>query len=150
MKNKSCTSDICCSGAKIIRMPRGRQRQAHKMDRVLPEVGDVILYNEKLSEGMRIRGHLNLEKRGCIHITTVTDSLVYGEAERIVSGRSIKKMVSLNVNDIRMGKTEYVKLSSELIPENLYDNKQLELLSDDDLVRKISKLPHELKKKVIV
>ncbi len=59
-------------------------------------------------------------------------------------------MVSLNVNDIRMGKTEYVKLSSELIPENLYDNKQLELLSDDDLVRKISKLPHELKKKVIV
>lgn len=49
-----------------------------------------------------------------------------------------------------MGKTEYVKLSSELIPENLYDNKQLELLSDDDLVRKISKLPHELKKKVIV
>ena len=150
MKNKSCTSDICCSGAKIIRIPRGRQRQAPKMDRVLPEVGDVILYNEKLSEGMRIRGHLNLEKRGCIHITTVTDSLVYGEAERIVSGRSIKKMVSLNVNDIRMGKTEYVKLSSELIPENLYDNKQHELLSDDDLVRKISKLPHELKKKVIV
>ena len=150
MKNKSCTSDICCSGAKIIRIPRGRQRQAPKMDRVLPEVGDVILYNEKLSEGMRIRGHLNLEKRGCIHITTVTDSLVYGEAERIVSGSSIKKMVSLNVNDIRMGKTEYVKLSSELIPENLYDNKQLELLSDDDLVRKISKLQHELKKKVIV
>ena len=62
MKNKSCTSDICCSGAKIIRIPRGRQRQAPKMDRVLPEVGDVILYNEKLSEGMRIRGHLNLEK----------------------------------------------------------------------------------------
>lgn len=150
MKNKSCTSDICCSGAKIIRIPRGRQRLAPRMDRALPEVGDVILYNEKLSEGMRIRGHLNLEKRGCMHVTTVTDSLVYGEAERIVSGKGIKKIVSLNANDIRMGKTEYVKLSSGLIPENLYDNRQLELLSGNDLVRKISKLPHELREKVII
>lgn len=123
---------------------------APKMDRILPEVGDVILYNEKLSEGMRTRGHINLEKRGCIHVTTVTDSLVYGEAERIILGRSIKRIVSLNVNDIRMGKTEYVKLSSGLIPENLYDNRQLELLSGDDLVKKISMLPDELKEKVIV
>lgn len=82
----------------------GRQRIAPKTNRTLPEVGDVILYNEKLSEGMRIRGHINLEKRGCMHITTVTDLLVYGEVERIVSGRSIKKIVSRNVNDIRMGK----------------------------------------------
>lgn len=49
-----------------------------------------------------------------------------------------------------MGKIEYVKLSSDLIPENLYDNKQLELLFGDDLAKKISKLPHELKEKVIV
>lgn len=61
MKNKSCTGDICCSGAKIIRIPRGRQHMAPKMNRTLPEVGDVILYNEKLSEGMRIRGNNNLE-----------------------------------------------------------------------------------------
>lgn len=149
MENKLCTN-ICCSGAKIIRIPRGRQRVAPRMDRVLPEVGDVILYNEKLSDGMRTRGHLNLEKRGCMHVTSITDSLVYGDAERIISGNSIKKIISLSVNDIRMGKIEYVKLSSDLIPENLYDNKQLELLSGDDLVKKISKLPHELKEKVIV
>lgn len=123
---------------------------APKMDRTLPEVGDVILYNEKLSEGMRTRGHINLEKRGCMRVTTVTDSLVYGEIERIISGRSIKRIVSLNVNDIRMGKTEYVRLSSGLIPENFYDNRQLELLSSDDLVKKISRLPDELKEKVIV
>ena len=150
MENKSHTGGICCSGAKIIRIPRGRQRIAPKMDKALPEVGDVILYNEKISEGMRTRGHVNLEKRGCMHITSITSSLVYGEAERIVSGSSIKKMVSLNANDIRMGKVEYVKLSSGLIPENLYENRQLELLSNDDMGMKISKLPNELKEKVIV
>lgn len=150
MEKKPHDCSISCSGAKIIRIPRGRQRIAPRMDRVLPEVGDVILYNEKLSEGLRTRGHLNLEKRGCMHITSITGTLVYGEAERIVSGNSIKKMVSLNVNDIRMGKVEYVKLSSGLIPENLYENGQLELLSDDDMGIKISKLPHELREKVIV
>ena len=61
MENKSHTGSICCSGAKIRRIPRGRQRIAPKMDRVLLEVGDVILYNEKISEGMRARGHLSLE-----------------------------------------------------------------------------------------
>lgn len=150
MENKSYTGSICCSGANIIRIPRGRQRVAPKMDRVLPEVGDVILYNEKISEGMRTRGHLNLEKRGCMHITSITASLVCGEAERIISGNSMKKKVTLNVNDIRMGKIEYVKLRSGLIPENLYENEQLELLSNDDVGMKISKLPHELKEKVIV
>lgn len=150
MENKPYTGNICCSGAKIIKIPRGRQRVVPKMDRMLPEVGDVILYNEKLTEGMRTRGYLNLEKRGCMHITSVTGSLVYGEAERLVSGSRIKKMVSLNANDIRMGKVEYVKLRSDLIPENLYENGQLELLSGDDIGMKISKLPNELKEKVIV
>ena len=150
MENKPYTGSICCSGAKIIKIPRGRQRVAPKMDRVLPEVGDVILYNEKLSEGMRTRGHLNVEKRGCIHITSVTASLICGEAERLVPGSRLKKMVSLNANDVRMGKIEYVKLKSGLIPENLYENRQLELISCDDLKMKISKLPKELKEKVIV
>lgn len=150
MKNKSYASNVCCSGAKIIRIPRGRQRVAPKMDKALPEVGDVIIYNEKLTEGMRTRGHINCEKRGCMHITSITDSLVYGEAERLVSGSSIKKVVSLNANDIRMGKVEYVKLRSGLIPENFYENGQLELLSGDDIEIKISKLPNELKEKVIV
>ena len=49
-----------------------------------------------------------------------------------------------------MGKVEYVKLSSGLIPENFYENGQLELLSGDDIGLKISKLPEELKEKVIV
>lgn len=150
MKNKSYDSNVCCSGAKIIRIPRGRQRVVPKMDKALPEVGDVIIYNEKLTEGMRTRGHINCEKRGCMHITSITDSLVYGEAERLVSGSSIKKVVSLNANDIRMGKVEYVKLRSGLIPENFYENGQLELLSGDDIEIKISKLPNELKEKVIV
>lgn len=150
MENKSYAGNVCCSGAKIIRIPRGRQRVAPKMDKALPEVGDVILYNEKLTEGMRTRGHINCEKRGCMHITSITDSLVYGEAERLVSGSSIKKVVSLNANDIRMGKVEYVKLRSGLIPENFYENGQLELLSGDDIEIKISKLPNELKEKVIV
>lgn len=150
MKNKSYAGNVCCSGAKIIRIPRGRQRVAPKMDKALPEVGDVIIYNEKLTEGMRTRGHINCEKRGCMHITSITDSLVYGEAERLVSGSSIKKVVSLNANDIRMGKVEYVKLRSGLIPENFYENGQLELLSGDDIEIKISKLPNELKEKVIV
>lgn len=44
-----------------------------------------------------------------------------------------------------MGKIEYVKLSSGLIPENLYENGQLELLFGNDMGRKISKLPNELK-----
>lgn len=150
MKNKSYAGNVCCSGAKIIRIPRGRQRVAPKMDKALPEVGDVIIYNEKLTEGMRTRGHINCEKRGCMHITSITDSLVYGEAERLVSGSSIKKVVSLNANDIRMGKVEYVKLRSGLIPENFYENGQLELLSGDDIEIKIPKLPNELKEKVIV
>lgn len=150
MKNKSYAGNVCCSGAKIIRIPRGRQRVAPKMDKALPEVGDVIIYNEKLTEGMRTRGHINCEKRGCMHITSITDSLVYGEAERLVLGSSIKKVVSLNANDIRMGKVEYVKLRSGLIPENFYENGQLELLSGDDIEIKISKLPNELKEKVIV
>ena len=42
-------------------------------------------------------------------------------------------MVTLNANDIRMGKVEYVKLKSGLIPENFYENGQLELLSTDDM-----------------
>ncbi len=40
MENKSHTSSICCSGAKIIRIPRGRQRVVPKMDRALPKVGE--------------------------------------------------------------------------------------------------------------
>lgn len=150
MNDRSHTSCTDCSGAKIIRIPRGRQRVAPKMDRILPEVGDVILYNEKLSDGMRTRGYRNLEKRGCMHITSVTDSLVCGRAERIISGNSLRKMVSLNANDFRLGKIEYVKLSSGLIPENLYENGQLELLPTDDIDMKISKLPNELREKVIV
>ncbi len=150
MENKVHASSINCSGAKIIRIPRGRQRVVPRMDRMLPKVGDVILYNEKIPEGMRTRGHVNREKRGCMHIKSITSSLVYGETERIVSGNSIKRIVSLNVNDIRMGKVEYVKLSSGLIPENLYENGQLELISGEDMSVKISKLPNELKEKVIV
>lgn len=150
MENKVHASSINCSGAKIIRIPRGRQRVVPKMDKALPKVGDVILYNEKIPEGMRTRGHINREKRGCMHITSITSSLVYGITERLVSGSSIKRVTSLNVNDIRMGKIEYVRLSSGLIPENLYENGQLELISGEDMRVKISKLPSELREKVIV
>ena len=53
MENKSHTSSICCSGAKIIRIPRGWQRVMPKMDRMLLEVEEAIRYNEKLTEGVR-------------------------------------------------------------------------------------------------
>ena len=54
-------------------------------------------------------------------------------------------MVSLIANVIRKGKVEYIKLRSDLIPENLCENGQLERLSSDDIRIKISKLPDKLK-----
>lgn len=150
MGNTTDTMEVKCSGAKIIRIPPGRRREIPKMEGTLPSVGDVILYNERVSDGMHTRGHRFVEKRGCMHVTSITKALVCGEAERICKRDRIKRNISLNINDILMGKTEYVRLNSTLIPENLYDNDQLELLENEDTSIKISKLPLELRKQVIV
>ncbi len=53
MENKPYAENICCSDAKIIRIPRGWQRVMPKMDRMLLEVEEAIHYNEKLTEGVR-------------------------------------------------------------------------------------------------
>ena len=58
---------------------------------------------------------------------------------------ALKKMVSLIANVIRKRKVEYIKLRSDLIPENLCENGQLARLSSDDIRLTISKLPDELK-----